>query len=94
MRGESDEFREMNERMFREKAGKFYASMLAGGREETADEIADEALECDDSAAMRITLVRWALRAEQPRPRQSGLLDEAAETDGAESIVHLRTELV
>lgn len=78
-------FQEANARSLRRTAGRLYACMLAAGRDEEALAVCEEALGFDAKPQMRMELVRWALRAECPRPDQRRLLDQAASdlADGA-----------
>lgn len=59
---------------FRTKAGHMYVGLLAAGREKDAEEVADEAISLDDSAAMRMALVNAALSGKQARRAQIGYL--------------------
>jgi hypothetical protein len=85
-----DQIRSMDEEMFRGTAGTLHAVLLAAGRDAEAMKIADESLKFDDSSAMRIALVHWALDAKQPRPRHRDLLDAAQKMDPKYSTKSLR----
>lgn len=73
---------EAQSRNFREKVGNMYVGLLAAGRDKDAEELAGEAVDLDDTAAMRIALVNGALKGGQSRKAQLDLL-AAAETKAA-----------
>ncbi len=62
---------------FRERAGRVYAGMLAGGRERDAELAAEEAMKQDDTAALLTMLVDTAVRWGQPRPVHTEWLQQA-----------------
>jgi thiol-disulfide isomerase/thioredoxin len=70
--------RQVNERKFRDDMGRAHAAYLAAGREDDASAVAEGAINKDDTPAMRVTLVRWAIKAKQVRESQRAWLDEAA----------------
>jgi thioredoxin-like negative regulator of GroEL len=88
-----DQMRSMDEEMFRDTAGKLHAVLLAASQEDNAMKIADESLKLDDSSAMRLALVRWALNAKEPRARHRELLDAAQQMDAKASTKSLRNKL-
>jgi hypothetical protein len=87
------EMHALHERMFREKAGKLHAVLLAAGRDAEGMKLAEESIKLDDTPAMRVALVRWAVNAKQPRQRHSTLLDEAAQKDPKAASKGLRKKL-
>ncbi len=62
---------------FHESGGKIYAALLAAGRDGEAAAIAEECQKLENTGAMRLALVRWALTAKQPRDFHAKLLDDA-----------------
>ncbi|MBI5864958.1 MAG: thioredoxin family protein [Planctomycetes bacterium] len=77
--------------LLREEAGRAYAAQLAAGNEKLAAEVAETALELDDSPAMRIALVQTALRARQPRAAHEIWLNQVEKT--GEDVKELRDRL-
>lgn len=72
---------EMPKRMFQDKAGRVYASLLAAKREDDATKFAAKARELDDKPAMVAALIRTALKANQPRKNHADWAAEAARKD-------------
>ncbi|MFN0011888.1 MAG: thioredoxin family protein [Phycisphaerales bacterium] len=87
----AEQMGELHRKMFRDSAAKLYASLLAAQREADATAVGAEAVRLDDTGAMRVALVEWALRAKQARPAQAAWLDEAK--DKGEFVGPLRAEL-
>ncbi len=88
------DFEELNRQHRREGMGQMYAAMLAAGHAELAQAVVKQAVEFDDSSAMRIALVQWALTAKQPRAEHAGLLDAAENQAGAaKAVADLRERL-
>lgn len=71
-------------KMFRDKAGKLHAALLAADREKEAKELADEAVKLDDTGAMRVALVQWALKADEARMYH---VQYAQEAEGKSDVV-------
>lgn len=65
-------------RHFRESVSKSHAAYLAANRQQAAETFALAAIKKDDTPAMRVSLVRWAIKAKQPRESQRAWLDQAA----------------
>lgn len=79
-----DELKDMKETLvrqawtsFRDTVSKDYVSYLASGRSRDAETLANGALRKDDSAELRLSLVRWAIKAKQVHEKQRAWLDEA-----------------
>jgi thiol-disulfide isomerase/thioredoxin len=70
-------FRGFATESFIEAAANLHASLLAAEREAEAWDVADEAVRLLDDPALKPTLVRRALQANQPRPRHLELLKGA-----------------
>lgn len=87
----SKNIRSANERIFRTKMGNLYASLLLSKREDDAKKVVAEALKVDDSAALRVALVRAAVEHKAGRAEQLEMLDSAAK--GGESVDELRQQL-
>lgn len=73
-----DQMAAQHKNLFRYKAAGLYAGLLMLGRDEEATKLATMTIGLDDTPAARIALVEKALRLEQGRKAQVGLLDEAA----------------
>ena len=56
-----------------------YASLLAADRDDDAQKIAAETIKLDDTPEVRMKLVEFALRANEPRQRHATWLSEASE---------------
>lgn len=64
---------------FRDNAAKTYASLLAADRDDDAQKVAAETIKLDDTPEVRMKLVEFALRANEPRQRHATWLSEASE---------------
>jgi len=64
---------------FRDAAAKTYASLLAADRDDDAQKVAAETIKLDDTPEVRMKLVEFALRANEPRQRHATWLNEASE---------------
>jgi thioredoxin 1 len=82
---------EMPSRMFREKAARLYAGLLAAKRDGDAEKFAARARELDDSPKMVATLISTALEAEQARKAHLEWID-AAKGDAAVAGLKERVE--
>jgi thioredoxin 2 len=78
-------------RDFREEVGQSHAAYLAAGREKDAAALVEGAIKRDDTPAMRVELVRWAIKAKQVRESQRVWLDDAGAR--GEDVVELRAVL-
>ena len=79
-----------NERVFNDFAQQ-YACCLAAEKNDEATDIAKIFLEYQNNKEARVTLVKWAMKVNQPREEQLKWLDEAAE-NGA-SVKSLRSKV-
>lgn len=77
MKGMKDELAAVAWQSFRETVSKAYVSYLAAGRQKEAGVIATDALKKDDSAELRLSLIRWAIKAKQTNESQRAWIDEA-----------------
>lgn len=70
---------------FPQEAGRMYACLLAAGRNEEAEKVADESLKLEDTPDVREALVFTAFDAGQVKPALQARLDNinATSTDGA-----------
>lgn len=71
------DIRAVRDRVFRDKAGKLYAGLLASGRDADAVEYAEQAARLDNAGEMPAALVEWAVRAGQARGEHRTMLDSA-----------------
>lgn len=62
---------------FRERTGVLHGACLAAGKPEDAEQVAAEGLKLDDTAEMRLALVRAGLEFDRAAPMHRRLLDEA-----------------
>ena len=79
-----------NERVFNDFAQQ-YACCLAAEKNDEATDIAKIFLEYQNNKEARVTLVKWAMKVNQPREEQLKWLNEAAE-NGA-SVKSLRSKV-
>lgn len=78
-------------RMFHNSAGQIYSALLAAGRTDDAKTVANDAIQVDDTGALRLELVSAALRVEKGAKAHAEWLD-AAEKAG-ENVAGARAEL-
>ncbi|MFN7020253.1 MAG: thioredoxin family protein [Phycisphaerales bacterium] len=81
---------EVHLRMVRSDAATMYAALLLAGREQTAEELAAEAMKGDDTAEMRVALVRKAVDNGAAR---SVHVDWLRNVDDVEGAADLRRDL-
>lgn len=80
---QQERLEEMPRQIFRTKAGRLYAGLLAAGRDGDAQKLAARARELDDAPAMVAALVSTSLGAGQVRKEQIEWLGAAAKTDSS-----------
>jgi thioredoxin 1 len=88
------DFEEFERERLRDEAGKLYAVSLAAGNPELAQRVVKQALEIEDSAAMRTALVSSALSAKQAREEHKAMLEAALKQGGdSMSLARLQEKL-
>lgn len=73
-----------------ENIGRWYAALLTQGRDEDAALLLRTAIEIDDTEALRIAAVEWALRFDQPRRAHAEILEPAAANSDQARRLHAR----
>jgi thioredoxin 1 len=86
------QMKEYREQRFRSELAELYATCLAAGRTDAAEQVADALLEAMDDGLSRQTLVKAALWVGQPQARHRAWLDEAASRGADDAALRERLE--